>query len=298
MTHLRWTPNASVSALHAADFAVRFPDQFVDRSVLSALQREANELNRLLEATAGSQAPSLWSTLISTAADIESNHELVSAVLRKGVGECGPHVVTSMSGKVTEIEAAFKQLFPKFSDQILFRSRPLQEHWLGFGNGLLAHVGRLTEKELLAEEVRVVPVQPVVGGAGVAHFHANLVRIEAILTNPMAELPETVRLAWLISQVQLDLPRFSDMLGAVTLAKIAPLAMLPPVLAASQVLELSRCTSEMAALAIEHWHIPIPAGADVHDQVAPSLMDWWETYLQTRPAWHVAMQALAKMLGD
>lgn len=297
MTQIRWTPNASVSALHAADFAVRFPDQFVDQSVLAAFQKEAAELNRQIESVAGANASSVWSTLIATAAEIESNHELASAVLRKSVGDTSPNAVSFLSGKITEIEAAFKQLFPKFSDQILFRIRPLQEQWLGFGNGLMAHLGRLTEKEILAEDVRVIPVQPVVGGAGVAHLNANLVRIEAVLTNPMAELPEVVRLAWLVSQVHLDLPRFSEMMGAADLSKVAPLAMLPPVLAASQVLEQSRCTSEMSAMAIQHWHIPVPVGADVHDHVAPVLMDWWETYLQTRPAWHIAMQALAKMLG-
>lgn len=294
---IRWTPNASVSALHTADFAVRFPDQFVDRSVLAAFQSEAAELNRQIEGVAGANASSVWSTLIATAAEIESNHELALAVLRKAVGDASPSAVAFMSGKITEIEAAFKQLFPKFSEQILFRIRPLQEQWLGFGNGLIAHLGRLTEKEILADEVRVIPVQPVVAGAGVAHLQSNLVRIEAVLTNPMAELPELVRLAWLVSQVHLDLPRFSETMGTTVLSKVAPLAMLPPVLAASQVLEQSRCTSEMAAMAIQHWHIPVPAGLDVHDQVAPVLMDWWETYLQTRPAWHIAMQALAKMLG-
>lgn len=297
MMQLRWIPNASVSALHAADFAVRFPHQFLDQAVLGTFQQEAIELNRQIEGVAGANASSVWSTLIASAAEIESNHELATAVLRKGVGDTSPNAVTFMSGKITEIEAAFKQLFPKFSEQILFRIRPLQEQWLGFGNGLMAHLGRLTEKEILAEEVRVIPVQPVVGGAGVAHLNANLVRIEAVLTNPMAELPEVVRLAWLVSQVHLDLPRFSETMGNAVLSKVAPLAMLPPVLAASQVLEQSRCTSEMAAMAIQHWHIPIPAGSDVHDHVAPVLMDWWETYLQTRPAWHIAMQALAKMLG-
>jgi hypothetical protein len=124
-----------------------------------------------------------------------------------------------------------------------------------------------------------------------------MVRIEAMLTNPMVEIPEVVRLGWLASQVQLELPRFSELLGATQLYKVAPFAMLPPVLAAAQVVELSACTEENVALAIGNWHIPVPQGWDLQERLVPTLLDWWETYLTTRPEWHIAMQALGKMLA-
>jgi len=135
------------------------------------------------------------------------------------------------------------------------------------------------------------------GGAGVAHIEQNQVRIEAVLTNPMVELPEVVRLAWLLSQLHLDLPIHSETIGANLMARLAPLAMLPPILAAAEVMELSKCDESVAELAIEQWHIPVPKGRGVHTEIVPVLMDWWETYLQTRPGWHTAMQALAKMLA-
>ena len=47
----------------------------------------------------------------------------------------------------------------------------------------------------------VLLIHPALGGAGEAHLAYNSVRIEAVLANPNADLPEVVRLAWLIAQV-------------------------------------------------------------------------------------------------
>jgi hypothetical protein len=73
--------------------------------------------------------------------------------------------------------------------------------------------------------------------------------------------------------------------------------MLPATLAAAQVLELSQCTNEIATLAIEHWNIHIPVERSISEEIVPILMDWWETYLQTKPSWPIALQALEKMFN-
>ena len=220
---------------------------------------------------------------------------LAQAVVRKSALRLtNETAVTQLAGFVTDIEAAYNQLFPKFLEQVPLRARPLQEHWLGHGSGLIAHLGRLTQKSLIAEEARIVLLQPVLGGAGTAHIDQNMIRIEAVLTNPMVELPEVVRLAWLLSQLNLDLPMHADFAGASKIGRLAPLAMLPAILAAAEVMELSKCDE---SLAIEHWHIPVPRDREIHTEVVPLMMDWWETYLQTRPDWNMAMQAFANMLG-
>ncbi len=295
--HVRWTPNFSVSALHAAHAVCTFRTQVTDSRIAETFENFAGFLQQWCVDSGHIEPSRFWHILISTALDIESNYELLEATLRKCGAFADSTTVTALAGMVTDIEAAFKQMFPKYLEQIQFRTRPLQEQWLGYSGGLIAHIGRLTEKELLVDEAKVVAVQPVLGGFGVAHIQNNMVRVEAMLTNPLAELPEIVRLVWLLSQLQLELPRFSDLLGTKVLEKVAPLAMLPPALASAQVVELSHCTNEVAAMAIEHWHVPTPAGLSLQDDVVPALMDWWETYLQTRPTWHIAMQALAKMLG-
>ena len=199
---------------------------------------------------------------------------------------------TFLAGRFSDAETAFHLLFPKLGEQLELRSRPLRELWEGFGRGLMAHVGRLTDKKLWVTEAEVVLVQPVLGGFGLAHLGPNRVCIEALLTNPASELPEVVRLAWLLSQLQLDEPDYSGNVEERRLVEIGGLAMLPPILAAGQVVELTKIDEPNLALAIEQWQIPVPPKVDV---VRP-LLAWWETYLQTRPEWSVAMSALDRML--
>lgn len=294
---LNWVANASVSALHAGEMCAKLPSQVIDPGLLESLGRFAVSMDQLI-ASKLPDTRAFWYRLIATAADIGPNFELAqTALLKCGVFEASS-VINTLAGYITEIEAAFSQIFPKHDEQVRLRMRPLQEQWLGYGQGLLAHLGRVTDKSLLPDEVRVIPVQPIIGGYGWSHIENNLVRIEAMLTNPMVEIPEVVRLGWLVSQVQLELPRFSELLGTSLLHSVGPFAMLPPILAAAQVLEISACTEDNVALAIENWHIPVPHGWDLHERLVPTLLDWWETYLTTRPEWHIAMQALGKMLAS
>ncbi len=298
MMHLNWTPNASASAMHAAQSICQYGDKLADARIAESIGKYALGLGNWIETAAPFDTARFWSLLVGHSAIIDSNTELAQAVVRKAAIRVGDRTaISQLAGFVSDIEAAYNQLFPKFLEQLPLRARPLQEHWLGFGSGLLAHLGRLTQKDLLVSEARVVLLQPILGGAGVAHIDLNLVRIEAVLTNPMVELPEVVRLAWLLSQLQLDLPIHSETIGANLLARLAPLAMLPPILAAAEVMELSKCDESVAELAIEQWHIPVPRDKDIHTEIVPVMMDWWETYLQTRPGWQTALQAFAKMLG-
>jgi len=296
--HLTWTPNLSASALHASESICLYANRLTDRRVEQAIGSYAIELGKWIDRNATPDAPRFWKVLIGNAAMIESNSELARAVVRKtSLQLTEDNAIFQLEGFITDIEAAYRQLFPKFLEQVPLRARPLQEQWLGFGSGLVAHFGRLTQKNLLVEEARIVLMQPALGGAGVAHFDQNLVRMEAVMTNPMVELPEVVRLLWLVAQLNLDLTIFSQTLDRGLLARLAPLAMLPPALAAAEVMEMSKCDESDAELAIEHWHIPIPRDMDIHNHIVPAMMDWWETYLQTRPEWSTALLAFAKMLG-
>ncbi len=184
-------------------------------------------------------------------------------------------------------------MFPKLQEQLELRAGPIRDLWNGYGNGLLAHIGRLTDRDLLVEQAEVILVQPLLGGFGAAHLAQNRIRLEAMLTNPMPELPEVVRLAWLFSQLQLDAPKYSEGVHGRRLNEVAGLAMLPPALAAGQVVELTKIDEPTLALAIEQWQVPVPSDVDV----VSTLFAWWETYLQTRPAWFVALTALDRMLS-
>jgi hypothetical protein len=137
-------------------------------------------------------------------------------------------------------------------------------------------------------------VQPVLGGGGEAHLCYNSLRIEAVLANPHPELPEVIRLGWMLGQLNLDLPIYSDAVHSERLPQVARMAMLPVTLKAAEHVELARCDRNTVEFALDAWRIATPLGIDAVNVV----WTWWETYLETRPPWHVAMTALDRMLGS
>ncbi len=222
------------------------------------------------------------------------NQDLAKAVIEHCLGSKSSSSTNtdSLAGWITEIEAATRLLYPKLLEQLELRSRPLRELWDGYGQGLMAHIRRMTSNQLLAEQAEIILVQPALGGFGESHPLFNKVRIEAVLANPIPELPEIVRLAWLVSQIRGPRSTMTK-LPIERAIELHRLAILPAVLAAAQLVELSQVDEAHVALAIEQWHIPVPAQAPVSKQ----LIAWWETYLQTKPEWEIGLMALDRMLS-
>jgi hypothetical protein len=106
-------------------------------------------------------------------------------------------------------------------------------------------------------------------------------------------LPEVVRLAWLLAQLDLDLPRHSDEIQADRLPHVARLAMIPPVLRAAEAVELVRYSPELIGRAIAAWHLVLPPGLDAGGVVS----DWWETYSLDKTPFRVTLAALDAMVG-
>jgi hypothetical protein len=153
-------------------------------------------------------------------------------------------------------------------------------------------------QELLPPEVilagsDVLLVQPALGGDGKPHLVNNTVRIEAMLANPHGKLPETVRLAWLLSQLNLDVPKYSENIHPDRLPHITALAMLPVVLEAAHYVELVTFDRELLPLAIEAWRLRVPEEIDAPELIA----NWWMTYQEAKPPLAVALQALDQMFG-
>ncbi|MFM8570607.1 MAG: hypothetical protein ACKOAU_03320 [Pirellula sp.] len=296
--HLQWTKSYSTSALHAAECLCRFGSQVHDEALRDKLGPSAERLGTCLQDLDSHSAPKLWDHLVILGSKINSNSLLANQLLSDHIeGFVEQNLSQRLVGSITEVEAAFKLLYPKYLDQFDYRIKPLQEQWIGFGNGFLAHLRRLTRCDCLVREATVVGVQPILGGAGFAHIEHQAVHIEAVLTNPLAELPEVVRLGWLVSQLHSVVFRSQVGLSPDLLRHVLPLAMLAPSLAAAEVLELSKCNESLAELAIENWNIAVPANRDIASDLIPMLMAWWETCLSNKPEWSVALKALAHRLG-
>jgi hypothetical protein len=176
-------------------------------------------------------------------------------------------------------------------DDLALRSRPLRELWEAYGPGLLHSVARQTEEDVLVSRADVILVHPVLGGAGKAHLSNNSVRLEAVLTNNVPQLPETVRLAWLLGQLNLDLPKFSERVPADRLPYVAALAVLPVVLQAGHELELCQFNPTLTTLAIARWKL-----ATSPEATAELVHLWWETYQSSPTSWSTALSALDQML--
>ncbi|MFI4875006.1 MAG: hypothetical protein ACIALR_06705 [Blastopirellula sp. JB062] len=103
-----------------------------------------------------------------------------------------------------------------------------------------------------------------------------------------------MRLAWGLAQLNLDLPIYSEMVAPDRLPTVAGLAMLPPILAAGEHVELTRLDAATLQTACGAWRFPQAPQLDL-----PTTAEkWWNTYQQSRPPWPVALQALDRMIPE
>jgi hypothetical protein len=290
---LRWIASGSASCFHAVRQTAqgRTPTQ---PEVAAALGAPTAHLLLFLEARSLSPGR-FFDVLIPAAIKVESNRELATQVLQKTLGrEAATSHAERLAGLLTACEQAYFRLFPKLADELELRSRPLRELWEGFGPGLLLSIGRLTDPRLLVEEATAAPVLPFSGGGGCSHAAYNSATIEAVLANPIAQLPETVRLAWLLAGLNVDLPDVAEQFGPGRAATVLQLALVPAVLDAAADLEAIRPSETLLAEAVAVWDAPQPAGG----RTAEIVRTWWTTRQERGTKWPVAVAALEQMLFD
>jgi hypothetical protein len=290
---LTWKPGPLNSALHAAG-AIARGKTLIDPALQAALAEPAEALQQEIMASGLPPAP-FRRALSGFATQFDAPRQLVERAIVKvqGSGQRGDLLVAKLTAVLTAVVQAFNKCCPSSAETLRLRERPLREQWEARGNGLLRQIAALTDERLLASEATVVLVQPALGGGGEAHLQQNAVSFEAVLTNPVPQLPEVVRLAWLLAQLQCDLPAFADHVNAQRLPHVAAFALLPAVLQAAANVELGEFSPEQIARAIEAWQLPKLADIDA----ASLVQDWWQTYLTDRPTWPVALTALDQMFG-
>lgn len=290
---LNWSTSENLSALHAAWCVAHFPEC---RSRLSADFCAAAEALLAFQQSHVPLAPRFWDQLLSLAATNDVPNELAERLIsRLGLGS------SSAQGEIMLIlrdcKRSFSQHFPSFQRDAGLRAGPLQQQWQAHGPGLLVLIDRHIREPLLVERAAVVLVQPVLGGAGYAHLTTNRVHLESLLTNPDHEITETLRLAWLLSQLDLERPIFSESLNLSRLQQLTGFATLPATLLAGQELGLCEYTSDSLQRAMELWRV-----AEMHaaspEELAPIVGSWWETYEAAKPPWRIALAGLEQMLFE
>lgn len=289
---LRWQPNVDVSALHAA-WAIASGRSLTEAALHDELQPEATALAQF---ASGLRIPPglFWRQLLTLSADEPSNTQLAGRVLKRLVGDNpSATAVSRLASAISACESILRQRFPRMRDELALRVTPLQLAWEARGPGLLAMLARLTEQEFLVESATVLLVQPVVGGDGMAHLLTNRVHMEALLTDVDPRLPETLRLAWLLGQLNLDRPKYSESVHGHMLSEVAELALLPAVLASAENVQLAQLELTTLQLALSQW---TRTPDEQLDRQSAVIMAWWETATEAQWPWSTALTGLSKML--
>jgi hypothetical protein len=287
---LRWKASLSATCLHVAA-CMRAGLAAADRQLAQTLGEPAAFLFGEI-GIAGWPADAMLQQLAALSAEYENNRELVTrSAARLNLPPVDDAILTRIAGAVADLETTLLRQQPELVDELAVRGGPLREQWEAHGPGLLREVGRLTEEALVPPSAEVVLVSPFLGGHGVAYPAQNRVTVEAMLVNPLPELPEAVRLAWLLSQLSSDLPRYSEVLPHGKSERAFRVATIPAVLAAAAAVELTP-TEASIEHALEAWRLrsQLPPGA------GEQLMNWWSAWLDHPKSWAVAVAALDRML--
>ena len=289
---VRWITHVGTSSLHAAEALLREPT-LVDPKLTAAIREPGWDLAQEI-AVQGWDEIRYWRQLLCMAHQFENKRQLAQIALFRAFGTTKPQPenLAALAGRLTDLQLAYNRAFPEMANELALRSRPLREQWEARAPGLLRTALSLTEDKILVPGVDILLVQPALGGYGVAQLYNNTVRIEAMLANPHDRLPEVVRLAWMVLQLNLDLPMFSEEIHGERLPMIAGLAMLPLALHAAQEVELARFDFELLQLALTAWRVPQPRNISTAEVVA----NWWDVFHTTNTTIRVGLKALDEML--
>ena len=278
-----------------------------------------------LAAEAQSGTPTCgWARLIAAADLAPDARTLVERWLLPAdrMAAVGEDTLTAASSAVEAIEIATRDAFPQLEPQLKLRTGPIRDQWDGYGPGMIAHTRRLTGLESGSQSVDMLAALPIgVDGMAFCSPVAAAVVFEAVLTNPLPRLPEVVRLAWCVATLlwRSQLAQSGEGFGAAGSAggagsgrgrsprgsrpeqiraepfresDVLAVALLPAILAAAEIVELSRCDELTLGSAIASYTAPLA----LQIPSTGTLLHWWETYLQTRPPWAIAVEALGRTL--
>ena len=204
-TELRWIASLPASAL-CCGAALWDGKTLAVPGIAAELEAAATQLRTAIS-DCGLKPHRVLPHLIALAAGIPQVRELAEVALTKSLPRQYAQLqAPRVADAIREVVAACRSAVPELLDELTVRSGPLRNQWEARGPGVLAAMGRLVEPDILVDRAEVVLVYPVLGGGGTAYARYNTVTIEAVLTDPVARLPEVVRLAWLLSQLSCDRP--------------------------------------------------------------------------------------------
>lgn len=292
LEELRWKTSLSATALHAAlcrAQGIPAADAALGSMLASAADALAGEID-------AAQWPriALLEQLTGLASELDNNRELVTrAAAKLHLPPRDPGLLVRIAGGIADLEATLLRQQPNLAEELAVRCGPLREQWEARGPGMLREIAQSTEAEVIPQAAEIILVSPYAGGYGLAHARQNRVTMEGVLFHPTPALPEPVRLAWLIAQLNSDLPRYGDLLPTGRASYVFAAAMAAPTLAAAQEVELATCDATTLATAYDAWGIAGDLPGDAPERV----WNWWNAWLDQSATWPVAVAALGRLLA-
>jgi hypothetical protein len=292
--NVRWAAQVELSAAHAA-FIVATGARCTDSKTEQRLMAGVTDINnRLLSASLDISV--FWEQyLLEIFRDTEMQQACTVALMWSGCNEMQvDQTAKAITSRLSDARLGFLQRFPKLSEQLDLRSKPLRERWDTFGQGMLREVGRLIWGEPPSDwwpaSVSAMMVQPMRGGDGGYDVDRNKIWMEAILTDVDPEVPEILRMVWLITRLAID-SHIREKSADQSLATAWSLVSVPLVLSAGKELELVRTKELPIRRAMELWQFG-DAGA------AETLSEWWRQFCGANQPLPAALRVLDQRLVD
>lgn len=282
---VQWQPSFDVSTVHAL-WVIASGRRLIDSVLHERLQPIANEME-IQRSRSSMPLETYWQTMLS----IAGNPTAIWSSEREWL-EAGQ--------LIDESRHRMRERFPRMLEELALRCGPLQGAWEARGPGLLYMLRHATEPDFLVPAATVILVQPVFGGDGIVHRFGSSVHMETLLTDAERQLPETLRLAWLLAQLNLGQAQYQQQVGGRVLADVARIALIPALLEAAEEVQLTELSPVTVRLALLHWQrlpeVELPVMTD-------RIIDWWGARRQcsslgpTPATWHEGLSTLSSALG-
>ncbi len=291
-TSVRWVAQVELSAAHAA-FVVATGAPCTDTKTEQRLIAPVTEINnRLLSASLDIGV--FWEQyLLEVLREAEMQQACSVALMWSGCNEMQlDQTAKAISSRLSDARLGFLQRFPKLSEQLDLRARPLRERWETYGQGLLHEVGRLIWNEPPSDwwpaTATALMVQPMRGGDGGYDIERNKLWMEAVLTDVDPTVPEVLRMAWLITRMAIE-SYIREKSTDQSLATPWSLVSVPLVLTSGEELELIRGRELPIRRAMELWQFGDASTAD-------TLADWWQQFRRGSQPLPAALKVLDQRL--
>ena len=291
--NIRWIDHVEMSAAHAAH-VVAIGAAFADPKTEELLVEPVTEINNRLVSSSLDVASFWQQYLRNIMVDTDLADACSNALLAARCNEMQlEQIARAIRGRLVDARSLFFKKFPKLVDQLQLRAQPLKSQWDSYGPGLVREVDRRIwgdqpPPRWSPGRVDALLVQPIRGGDGGFDAEQKRIWVEAMLTDADPEVPEVLRIVWLVTRLTIELYLRDGSDDA--LADSWALVSVPIALEAGRELEIVNWPEAPIEKAMQVWHF-----GDTN--VATKLGAWWRSHRDSAMPLPAALKILQAEVG-